>query len=320
VARRSPGDNDEMPHVFISYVHENAELVDRLATELRSRGVDVWLDRQSIRPGERWRTAITRAIREGACFIACFSTEYAARGRTFMNEELTLAIEELRQRPHDRSWFIPVVLDGARVPDRPIGGGETLEDLQWVDLAKWNDAVEQITAAISISARHTENMGRSALLEARHLLREHLVAFDNAAKPEPPPTDAQLRENAKRRVSVTYVEPSEAEEDEDVGVGVHPGSLLGERLRAYGYDVWLSYWSEAFLLAKLPPETEDTAYIIHRDNLELAARLCDIVAALQFVPRIIVLTTEEAAEHSANVGEREMLEYVNAMVALRVTA
>jgi hypothetical protein len=33
-----------------------------------------------------------------------------------MNEELALVIEEVRQRPTDQAWFIPVGLDDCQVP------------------------------------------------------------------------------------------------------------------------------------------------------------------------------------------------------------
>lgn len=138
-----------MPYVFISYVRENTEAVDRLYQELISRGIKVWLDRNNIAPGTRWGQAIRRAIRQGTFFIACFSKEYNERDKTYMNEELTLAIDELRQRPTDRVWFIPVKLNACEIPDRDIGGGETLQDLQYVELYKdWNAGVQRILKAI----------------------------------------------------------------------------------------------------------------------------------------------------------------------------
>jgi hypothetical protein len=84
-------------HVFISYVRENSEILDRLAEELRSYGVKVWLDRNEIRPGCRWKDAIRDAIENGDFFMACFSTESYKRNRSYFNEELTLAIDELRK-------------------------------------------------------------------------------------------------------------------------------------------------------------------------------------------------------------------------------
>ena len=56
----------KMQHVFISYMHEDTDIVDRLCEELTSRGINVWLDRNDIDPGVRWKQAIQRAIREGA--------------------------------------------------------------------------------------------------------------------------------------------------------------------------------------------------------------------------------------------------------------
>ena len=47
-------------------------------------------------------------------FLACFSAKSVARTRTYQNEELVLAIEELRLRPADRIWFIPAICRRAK--------------------------------------------------------------------------------------------------------------------------------------------------------------------------------------------------------------
>ena len=308
-----------MPHVFISYVRENAKEIDRLVASLRAAGVEVWIDRESIRPGERWRTAITRAIREGACFIACFSKDSTTRGRTFMNDELAVAIDELRMRPHDRTWFIPVVLDGAAVPDRPIGGGETLEALQWVDLSSdWNAGVMKVVATVSAAADTAEPSLNDGGVATRHLLRVHQSTLGEASNPAPQPSEEERQRNAAFRIDVTYIEPLDPDIDDELAV--HPGSLLARRLRAYGFNVGLAYWSEAYLLARLRPDEEDTAYVIHRDDTNLAEQLAAIVAAMDFVPRVVILTTTEASELSNDIAEAEMLKYVSAIVALRIAA
>ena len=54
-----------MQHVFISYIRENEEIVDKLCEALESHGIKVWLDRNDIDPGSRWKQAIREAIREG---------------------------------------------------------------------------------------------------------------------------------------------------------------------------------------------------------------------------------------------------------------
>src|SRR5215218_6235917 len=98
----------DLAHAFISYIRENSDVVDRLASELRSRGIEVWLDRDSIRPGLRWKDAINKAIQEGAFFIACFSKELKKKQESFMYGEISLAIDKLMKMPRDRAWFIPV--------------------------------------------------------------------------------------------------------------------------------------------------------------------------------------------------------------------
>ena len=136
-------------HVFISYVRDDAAVVDRLTAALRKARLHPWIDRKNLAGGQRWKAAIRNAIQEGAGAVVCFSNHYSARQKTYMNEELTLMIDELRQRPTDKSWFIPVRLDDCTIPDRSIGGGETLHDLQRIDLfPDWDAGVRQIVAAL----------------------------------------------------------------------------------------------------------------------------------------------------------------------------
>jgi len=143
-----------MSQVFISYVRENEAIIERLCRELRQQGIEIWRDREQIQPGQRWRQAIRQAIESGGFFLACFSTEYTERDSTYMNEELTLAIDQLRKRPTNRTWFIPVLLSNCQIPDRDIGGGETLRDLQWVALwENWSQGVRRILSAVEAGVR-----------------------------------------------------------------------------------------------------------------------------------------------------------------------
>jgi hypothetical protein len=130
--------------VFVSYVQENREVVALLVQELKNRDIDAWWDRDSLLPGSFWQDEIRRAIRDGQFFLACFSSEYLERDRTFMNEELTIAIEELRLRG-DSTWFIPVLLSG-EVPDRAIGAGRTLRHIQFVNLVPehWSEGIDAL--------------------------------------------------------------------------------------------------------------------------------------------------------------------------------
>jgi hypothetical protein len=138
-----------MPHVFISYVREDASLVDQLADQLRTAGIGVWVDRTSIRLGQRWDVSIRQAIRSGEYFIACFSFNSIEKTRSGMNEELLLAIDELRLRPLNHIWFIPVLLSDCNVPEFNIGGGATLQNIQYISLHQnWKTGIENILNVI----------------------------------------------------------------------------------------------------------------------------------------------------------------------------
>jgi hypothetical protein len=122
-------------HAFISYVREDSHDVDRLQRTLEAAGVSVWRDTADLWPGEDWRVRIRRAITDNALvFVACFSSRSIARKKTYQNEELLLAIEQLRLRRPDDSWLIPVRFDNCEIPDLEIGGGRTLASIQRVDL------------------------------------------------------------------------------------------------------------------------------------------------------------------------------------------
>ena len=125
-----------MPHAFISYVQENAYQVDWLVLGLYRHGIDTWTDRNQLCPGVWWKPDIRKAIQDGVSFLACFSPKAVTQKRSYMYEEIIIAIETLRQMPLDSNWFIPVVLEDCEIPAWDIGAGHTLRDLQWVDLGK----------------------------------------------------------------------------------------------------------------------------------------------------------------------------------------
>lgn len=140
----------EMKHVFISYCHENKDLVDRLCQTLASHDITVWVDWNNLTPGILWKQAIEQAIDQGDFFIACFSMEYNKRDKSYMNEELTVAINRLRQKPSDKIWFIPIKLNKCDIPYTDLGGGLTLQDLQYISLYEsWETGIESILKVIS---------------------------------------------------------------------------------------------------------------------------------------------------------------------------
>lgn len=138
-------------HAFISYIREDARQVDRLQRALEEVGVQVWRDSKNLWPGEDWRTKIRSAIADDAIvFIVCFSRQSLAREKSYQNEELNLAIEQLRLRRPGVSWLIPIRFDECSIPDHDIGGGRTLSSIQCADLFGdyREDALLRLVAAV----------------------------------------------------------------------------------------------------------------------------------------------------------------------------
>jgi len=145
------GKHQDPGHVFISYVREDSPYADRLQHVLEAAGVPVWRDTADLWPGENWQIKIRHAITENALvFIACFSANSLARRKSWHNEELVLAIEQLRQRNPDEPWLIPVRFDDCDIPDRDIGGGRTLASIQRADLFgdRYQEAADRLITIV----------------------------------------------------------------------------------------------------------------------------------------------------------------------------
>jgi pimeloyl-ACP methyl ester carboxylesterase len=138
-------------HAFVSYVREDSAEVDRLQRVLREAGIPVWRDKSDLWPGEDWQARIREAIIDDALvFIVCFSRNSLSKVKSYQNEELVLAVEQLRLRRTEQPWLIPVRFDDCRIPDRDLGGGRRLSSLQWVDLFDdaFDDGAKRLVAAI----------------------------------------------------------------------------------------------------------------------------------------------------------------------------
>lgn len=128
--------------VFISYARQDGDAALRLANDLRRAGVGVWIDRDSLRPGQRWRPAISDAIENCQYFIAVLSSR-SVNHRGYVQAELREALDVLRQVPDSETFVIPVRLDDAKITNRD------LRELNWVDLfPDWTRGLQQLVAGL----------------------------------------------------------------------------------------------------------------------------------------------------------------------------
>jgi len=94
---------------FLSYSRSDEDFALRLARDLQARGVDMWVDRFSIRPSEHWDRAIERAIRSCRNVIAVLSPRSVASEN--VADEISLAIDAGKP-------IIPVVIEPCDLPLR----------------------------------------------------------------------------------------------------------------------------------------------------------------------------------------------------------
>lgn len=130
------------PKVFIAYVQEDLKTAERLYDAFRQHGLDPWMDRKKLIPGQNWPRAIERAIDVSDFFVACLSRR-AVRKRGQFQAELRYALDCARRQPLDRIYLIPVRLEECPVPLR------ISREVQYVDLfPDWEAGLRQVLWAI----------------------------------------------------------------------------------------------------------------------------------------------------------------------------
>lgn len=128
--------------VFIAYVQEDYAHARKLFDTLAARGLNPWLDRKKLLPGQNWPRAIEQAISLSDFFIACFSRRAISRKSRF-NAELRYALDCAAEHSLDAMFVLPVRFDDCVLPRR------VRDQIQYVDLhPDWNTGFNRILFAI----------------------------------------------------------------------------------------------------------------------------------------------------------------------------
>jgi TIR domain len=118
-------DNKRPLKVFLCHAHADRDAVRGLYTRLTKDGVDAWLDKEKLLPGQDWELEIRKAVREADVVVVCLSKQFNQRG--FRQKEVRLALDTAMEQPEGEIFIIPTRLEEC----------ETLESLRkwhWVDL------------------------------------------------------------------------------------------------------------------------------------------------------------------------------------------
>ena len=135
--------------VFLSYASEDAAAAERIATALRSAGLEVWFDRTELRGGDIWERQIEDRIHDCRLFIPLISANTERRDEGYFRREWSLAVDRTRDMADKKTFLLPVVIDDTH--QREASVPEKFRHVQWSRLPEGNpspDFVARIAALL----------------------------------------------------------------------------------------------------------------------------------------------------------------------------
>jgi hypothetical protein len=97
--------------IFISYAHEDEKAAFRLADDLTTAGLEVWIDRR-LNPGDDFQNVITQYIRDCCAFVPLLSANTQDESPRWFRKEWAQAIQIASSYfGTDSNFLFPVVID-----------------------------------------------------------------------------------------------------------------------------------------------------------------------------------------------------------------
>ena len=196
--------------VFLSYSRRDEEIALRLARELRSLGVPVWMDQLDIPLGAAWDDSVEAAVKQSESFLVLLSNG-SVKSRNVL-DEISYALEQNKQ-------IVPVLLEQCEKPFR-------IRRLQHIDLSvDFATGVAKIREALGSNADNS-----TALKTVKRPMATARVKARAAGKEVP--SDPPLREQLSdiRSAPVTSHSDAKLEGDPDIPRNwwsTFPGILTG---------------------------------------------------------------------------------------------
>lgn len=126
------------PKIFIIYPHTQKQFVKKLANDLSLSGINIWLDENELKPGDRIMTKIKYALKESQWVILVPTPE--DRGSSWVYEEIEVAYEEEKKRA--RPFIIPLKMKEGKIPN-------VFADRMWADFSEnYESGIESLIKGI----------------------------------------------------------------------------------------------------------------------------------------------------------------------------
>ncbi|MBO1223486.1 MAG: toll/interleukin-1 receptor domain-containing protein [Candidatus Scalindua sediminis] len=112
--------------VFLSYANEDLETVKKVYDGLKKRGLNVWFDKEHLKPGP-WKPQVEKAISKSRYFVICISE--AALRKTgdepgFQDEELNRAYNIAEKQSDQDFTIVPVRLEECNRGDTRLSSSQ----------------------------------------------------------------------------------------------------------------------------------------------------------------------------------------------------
>lgn len=134
-----PAQKSKTSQIFLCHASEDKASVLEIYKRFKDAGLNPWLDKKDLLPGQAWAREIPKALKKSDFVLIFFSTTSVAK-RGFVQKEFKLALDVLDEIPEGQIFIIPVRLDDCQIPD-------TFLHLHYCDLFE-DDGLEQILRAI----------------------------------------------------------------------------------------------------------------------------------------------------------------------------
>ncbi len=132
--------------VFLCHAHADRDPVRGLYARLTQDGVDAWLDKAKLLPGQDWELEIRKAVREADVVVVCLSKQFNQAG--FRQKEVRLALDTAMEKPEGEIFIIPARLE-------ECDNLESLRKWHWVDLFE-DDGYEMLIRALRARANRID--------------------------------------------------------------------------------------------------------------------------------------------------------------------
>jgi hypothetical protein len=130
--------------IFISYARTDVEIVREIYESLLNKKYNPWMDIYSIKGGENWFRAITKAIDGCEIFLAILSNNSVSR-RGVIQKELKKALDKWDGMLPDDIFIIPIRIDDCPIPDLL----KHIHVLDWEDGKGKNKLLEAIRVGLA---------------------------------------------------------------------------------------------------------------------------------------------------------------------------